>query len=248
MSETETSMRVTHEQAQAFVAALTGYEEVNEVGDEKGRPRSPAALTHLQAALGLFGVAGFYEVRQSALKDAWDDPTYHPRVRALADYLRAVADALVPPTKSTEPPTKVEPPDRLADFLAKVDALCLDNYHSIGVDITCHAGGRIEEKWNAYDSRVSFSNAASAYEVLDSLAAKLANLNRKADGKVVDADVLPPNPVPAGDGSGEPPGGVQPPEPWPEPGASNAAQAAAEPTERSAVQVPDTKSDDETPF
>jgi len=243
MSDTTTTMRVTHEQAQAFVAALTGYEEINEVGDEKGRPRSPAALTHLQAALGLFGVAGFYEVRQSALKAAWNDPTYHPKVRALADYLRAVADALVPPVKSQEPLAKAEAHDRLADFLAKVDALCVDNYHSIGVDITRHVDGRIEEKWNAYDSRISFSNAASAYEVLDSLAAKLANRDRN-----VNAEVLPPNPVPAGDGSGEPPGGVQPPEPWPEPGASNAAQAAAEPTELPAVQVPDTKSDDETPF
>jgi hypothetical protein len=82
-------MNVTRSQAAAFVDSLTGWIDLSE---DNGTPKSPHALTHLNAVLGLGRVPGVQDVIRAnegaAFKSSFD------KVNNLADFLEGVVKAL----------------------------------------------------------------------------------------------------------------------------------------------------------
>ena len=88
-------MKITFEQAQAFVEALTGWDGVSAYGDDSGSRKSPHAYTHLESVLGLGRVLrthnlGNFRVERSGPYCSLN----RRRIEEFITYLRAVCDAL----------------------------------------------------------------------------------------------------------------------------------------------------------
>jgi hypothetical protein len=76
---------VTKEQALAFLDALVGWEDI---ADQQARPKSPHALTHIEAVLGRGNTLGA-DLAQYASKNPESHKTERQRLRTLSRYLLA---------------------------------------------------------------------------------------------------------------------------------------------------------------
>jgi len=89
-------MKITLGQAAAFVDAIAGWESVGVLGEGEPaeRAKSPIARAHLEAVLGVRGVASgeaVLRVFAYGRKQRILDTVEGPAVLALAEYLEAVA-------------------------------------------------------------------------------------------------------------------------------------------------------------
>lgn len=80
-------MKVTKDQAAAFIDALTGYHGDDE--DTAGNPNSPAALHHLQAVLGRGNLPWGGRIQSSYMNDE-----VRSQLEPFRDYLIAVVETI----------------------------------------------------------------------------------------------------------------------------------------------------------
>ena len=153
---------VTLDQAMAFVEALTGQEGMNNEGDPSGRDRSPAALAHLRAALGMTGTAYMLTVARATngMPPQTDyDRSCIAKTQALAAFLRGVAEALAPLPTAEPPPQPIQPPpageDDLEAAVREIQAFNNGEYAYVERNVSRFGTGEFKEEFQVYtESRI----------------------------------------------------------------------------------------------